>query len=58
MEKINMITKQDLNELKRMATNSYDNDKKFVNRIIEGIRKMDNEIQRLRAENVKLKEKS
>ncbi len=50
-----MINNNDLNELKRIATNLYDDDKARINRIIKGINDMNAEIQKLKAENEKLK---
>ena len=52
-----MVSKQDLEELSRLATNTYDNDKRFLYRVINGINAMDKEITQLKAENEKLKEK-
>jgi hypothetical protein len=43
------VSKADLEELKRLATNTYDEDKKFMNRIISGIGAMDQEIRQLKA---------
>ena len=51
-----MISKNDLNELQRLATNFYDDDKKFVRRIIHQATIMDREITRLQAENAALKQ--
>lgn len=45
----------DLRELKRLATNSYDNDKKFLNRVITGISDLEKEISALKLEIIKLK---
>lgn len=50
-----MIRKEDLNELKRIATNTYDEDKKFVNRIIMEVGSMEREIKRLQDEVARLK---
>lgn len=50
-----MISKNDLNELQRLATNFYDDDKKFVRRIIHQATLMDREITRLQTENAALK---
>jgi|688.fasta_scaffold35311_7 hypothetical protein len=50
-----MISKADLSELQRLATNFYDNDKKFVRRIIHGVSLMDRDIMKLQAENEALK---
>lgn len=52
-----MINRDDLNELKRLSTNCYDEDKKIMNRIIHGITNMEREIQALRAEVESLKKK-
>lgn len=38
-----MISKADLGELQRLATNFYDDDKKFVRRIIHQVSLMDRE---------------
>jgi len=51
-----MISNNDLNELRRLATNAYDDDKRFVNRVITEISNMNNEITKLRAEIQRLKE--
>lgn len=51
-----MISKNDLDELKRLATNAYDDDKRFVARVITEINNMSNEIARLKHENGQLKE--
>jgi len=45
-----MINKNDLNELQRLATNCYDDDKKFVHRIIHQANLMNREIGKLQAE--------
>lgn len=50
-----MISKADLGELQRLATNFYDDDKKFVRRIIHQVSLMDREILRLQTENEALK---
>lgn len=42
------ILKHDIEELRRMATNTYDDDKKFLNRVISGISEMEREIKRLK----------
>jgi ATP-dependent DNA ligase len=52
------IHKSDLDELRRMATNVYDNDKKFLNRVIMGIGIMESEIRKLTEENSELKKKA
>jgi hypothetical protein len=49
------VHKKDIEELKRLATNTYDDDKKFINRVIKGIGLMEREINRLKLENEKLK---
>ena len=51
------IHKNDLEELRRMATNTYDNDKKFLNRVIMGIGVMESELRKLKEENDDLKKK-
>ena len=53
-----MISKADLSELRRLATNAYDDDKLFVGRVINEINNMQNEILRLRNEVAALKGKS
>lgn len=50
-----MIHPNDMNELRRISTNTYDNDKACMNRIIQGISAMANEISQLKSENAKLK---
>ena len=50
-----MIHSNDLNELRRLATNAYDDDKRFVNRVITEISNMSHEITKLRAEVASLK---
>lgn len=47
----------DMSELKRLATNSYDGDKKFLNRIITGIIALEKEVSALKHTIVKLEEK-
>jgi hypothetical protein len=44
----------DLNELKRLATNSYDDDKKFLNRVITGISDLEKTVSQLRSVIAKL----
>lgn len=44
-----MINKEDLDELNRIVTNTYDHEKAFVRRIITGIAQMDKEIRGLKA---------
>ena len=44
-----MINPNDLKELQRLATNLYDDEKKFVYRIIHEATAMDKEIRRLKA---------
>lgn len=48
----------DLNELKRMATNSYDNDRKFLNRVLNGINDLEKEASQLRNVIVQLKKEN
>jgi uncharacterized small protein (DUF1192 family) len=50
-----MINKEDLSELQRLVTNTYDDDKKFLQRIIVGITQMDQKITQLKAEVARLK---
>ena len=48
------ILKSDIDELRRMAVNTYDDhDKKFLNRVMAGIAEMEREILRLKADLVK-----
>ena len=49
-----MVSKADMMELKRMSTNSYDDDKKCMNRIIQGIEKLNNTIRILKLDNDRL----
>jgi hypothetical protein len=51
------VTTADMQELRRIATNTYDADKAFMNRVIRGIGAMDSENQRLRNEIEELKKK-
>ena len=45
------ILKSDIDELRRMAVNTYvDSDKKFLNRVMVGIADMEREILRLKAD--------
>ena len=45
------ILKSDIDELRRMAVNTYvDSDKKFLNRVIVGIAEMERKILRLKAD--------
>jgi hypothetical protein len=45
------ILKSDIDELRRLVTNTYnENDKKFLNRVIAGIFEMEREIVRLKAD--------
>lgn len=50
-----MVSKNDLNELRRIATNTYDADKAFVNRVIRGISALEVENNRLKTEVESLK---
>lgn len=52
-----MINANDLNELRRMVTNSYDGDKGIISRVLRGITDLTNENARLKAEIQKLKAK-
>jgi hypothetical protein len=52
------IRPADLNELKRLATNSYDGDKKFLNRIIGGINDLEKELSGLRGVIAQLEKKN
>lgn len=49
------VSKNDLAELRRIATNTYDTDKAFVNRVIKGINDLAAENSRLKGEIEKLK---
>jgi hypothetical protein len=49
------VHKSDLEELRRMATNCYDDEKKFLNRVIMGIGLLESENRKLKAENEELK---
>lgn len=49
------VSKTDLQELKRIATNTYDDEKIFMNRVIMGIGAYESEIRKLQAEIVLLK---
>jgi len=51
------VNVNDLNELKRLATNFYDDDKKFVYRVITEIGSMEREILQLKSEIKNLKGK-
>lgn len=44
------VSKSDLQELRRIATNTYDADKAFMNRVIQGIGALDSENSKLKAE--------
>ena len=45
------ILKSDIDELRRLVTNTYnENDKKFLNRVIAGIAEMERDILRLKAD--------
>jgi len=44
------IAKKDIEELKRIATNTYDAEKAFMNRIIRGIGLIESENTKLKAE--------
>lgn len=49
------ISKSDLEELKRIATNTYDRDKAFMTRVLTGITRLEHENAALKLENEKLK---
>lgn len=49
------ISKNDLEELRRIATNTYDRDKAFMTRVLMGIARLENENATLKLENEKLK---
>lgn len=51
------VSANDLSELKRLATNFYDDDKRFIYRVISEINSMEREILRLNVENKSLKGK-
>jgi len=53
-EAIMSINKQDIEELRRIATNTYDNDKRFMYRVIQGIGMMETQINQLKAEVARL----
>lgn len=52
------VHESDLNELRRMATNTYDDDKRFLNRVLTGIAMMEREIVKLTRENEDLRKAS
>jgi len=49
------INRNDLDELKRIATNFYNEEQQFMNRVINGIYDMQKEIRELKEEVAKLK---
>lgn len=49
------INQKDMTELKRIATNFYDNDKACINRIIMGISNYEKDIRNLKVEVESLK---
>lgn len=51
------VSKEDLQELRRIATNTYDGDKAFMNRVIKGIGALESENQRLKSEIAELQSK-
>jgi hypothetical protein len=52
-----MISEDDINELKRIATNTYENDNVFqLNRIIRGINELKSTVRDLQKENSNLKD--
>jgi hypothetical protein len=54
-KEFNMLSNSDLNELKRMATNLYDDEKARINRIIKAIADLNKENAELKAENIRLR---
>jgi hypothetical protein len=50
-----MVSKADMMELRRISTNTYDDDKACMNRIIQGIERLNNTIRMLKLENDRLK---
>ena len=44
------VSKSDIQELRRIATNTYDADKAFMNRVIQGIGGYESDINKLKAE--------
>lgn len=51
-----MISNTDLNELRRMVTNTYDEDKACIQRVLQGIQQLVNENNKLKGEIQKLNE--
>jgi hypothetical protein len=50
------ISTEDMNELRRLATNTYEQEKSNqVNRIINGIMRLESELKTLRSENDRLR---
>ena len=49
------ISRNDLEELRRIATNTYDRDKAFIQRVMNGIAKIEAENSTLKTQNEKLK---
>jgi len=52
-----MIDNNDISELRRLATNSYDGDKIFMNNFIQKLSNMQKEMKKLQAEVNELKNK-
>lgn len=50
-----MISTNDMNELRRMVTNLYDDEKACISRVIRGIADLSNENLKLKAELQKLR---
>jgi phage host-nuclease inhibitor protein Gam len=48
------ISQNDMTELKRISTNTYDSDKACINRVIRGIGDYEREIRSLKMENDRL----
>lgn len=50
------ISQDDLSELKRLAANTYEQDKsEQIHRIIRGINRLESEVAKLKVENIRLK---
>lgn len=52
---LKMVHSSDISDLRRMATNFYDNDKALINRVLRGISELTTENGRLKSELEKLK---
>ncbi len=51
------LSKYDMNELRRISTNTYDDDKACINRVIKAIVDLENQVRMLKLENEELKKK-